>query len=120
MSEPQIELRDVTRTYGEGEALVRALDAVDLTIGEGDFLALAGPSGSGNLAKRVTPQSLRSRAPRPRSGCEPATVWSSSPKGAHPPGLPFVGARPASPEIGPRRRRRRRPYVAKLDSTVRI
>ncbi len=47
MSEPQIELRDVTRTYGEGEALVRALDAVDLTIGEGDFLALAGPSGSG-------------------------------------------------------------------------
>ncbi len=47
MTDPQIELRDVTRTYGEGEALVRALDAVDLAIGAGDFLALAGPSGSG-------------------------------------------------------------------------
>ncbi len=47
MTETQIELRDVTRTYGEGEALVRALDAVDLAIGPGDFLALAGPSGSG-------------------------------------------------------------------------
>ncbi len=47
MTEPQIELPEVTRTYGEGEALVRALDAVDLAIGAGDFLALAGPSGSG-------------------------------------------------------------------------
>ncbi len=47
MPDPQIELRGVTRTYGEGKALVRALDAVDLVIGEGDFLALAGPSGSG-------------------------------------------------------------------------
>ncbi len=47
MTEAQIELRDVTRTYGEGEALVRALDAVDLAIASGDFLALAGPSGSG-------------------------------------------------------------------------
>ncbi len=47
MTDVQIELRDVTRTYGEGEALVRALDAVDLAIGSGDFLALAGPSGSG-------------------------------------------------------------------------
>ncbi len=47
MTDTQIELRGVTRTYGEGEALVRALDAVDLSIGKGDFLALAGPSGSG-------------------------------------------------------------------------
>ena len=47
MMDSQIELRDVTRTYGEGEALVRALDRVDLTIDSGAFLALAGPSGSG-------------------------------------------------------------------------
>ena len=47
MTDTQIELHDVTRTYGEGEALVRALDAVDLEIGAGEFLALAGPSGSG-------------------------------------------------------------------------
>ncbi len=47
MTDPQIQLRGITRTYGEGEALVRALDAVDLTIEAGEFLALAGPSGSG-------------------------------------------------------------------------
>ena len=47
MTETQIELRDVTRTYGVGEALVKALDAVDLDIVPGEFLALAGPSGSG-------------------------------------------------------------------------
>ena len=47
MTSTQIELRDVTRTYGEGEALVKALDAVDLDIVSGEFLALAGPSGSG-------------------------------------------------------------------------
>ena len=47
MERPQIELRHVTRTYGEGSAEVRALDDVDLEIRPGDFLALAGPSGSG-------------------------------------------------------------------------
>jgi putative ABC transport system ATP-binding protein len=47
MTDSQIELRGVTRTYGEGEALVRALDAVDLGVAAGEFLALAGPSGSG-------------------------------------------------------------------------
>ncbi|MBN9885830.1 ABC transporter ATP-binding protein [Pelagibaca abyssi] len=42
-----IALRDVSRVYGEGEAEVRALDGVDLTIGEGEFIAIMGPSGSG-------------------------------------------------------------------------
>src|SRR5439155_1707288 len=35
------------RRYGEGEAAVRALDGVDLTIAEQDSLALLGRSGSG-------------------------------------------------------------------------
>ena len=47
MMDSQIQLVGITRTYGEGEALVRALDTVDLTIQAGEFLALAGPSGSG-------------------------------------------------------------------------
>ena len=42
-----IQLRDVTRVYGEGEAAVRALDGIDLDVAYGSFLALMGPSGSG-------------------------------------------------------------------------
>jgi putative ABC transport system ATP-binding protein len=37
----------LTKTYGRGDALVRALDGVDLDIAEGRFTAIMGPSGSG-------------------------------------------------------------------------
>ena len=47
MTTPQIRLRGVTRVYGEGQALVRALAGVDLDIDEGEFVAIMGPSGSG-------------------------------------------------------------------------
>ncbi len=42
-----IELRGVSKIYGMGESEVRALDGVDLTIDEGEFVAVMGPSGSG-------------------------------------------------------------------------
>ncbi|GJL92640.1 MacB family efflux pump subunit [Hyphococcus sp.] len=42
-----IELKNVTRVYGHGEAKVRALDGVDLTIEAGEFVAIVGQSGSG-------------------------------------------------------------------------
>ncbi|MGF1580718.1 MAG: ABC transporter ATP-binding protein [Gemmataceae bacterium] len=42
-----IEFRNVFKIYGEANAEVRALDGVDLEIGEGDFVAVMGPSGSG-------------------------------------------------------------------------
>jgi putative ABC transport system ATP-binding protein len=38
---------DLHRTYGTGEAEVRALDGVDVAIGEQRFVAVMGPSGSG-------------------------------------------------------------------------
>ncbi len=44
---PLIELRSIERTYGGGESLVRALDQVDLTISQGEFVAVMGASGSG-------------------------------------------------------------------------
>ena len=46
-SDPLLALDRVSRHYGQGEALVKALDQVDLSIEAGEFLALMGPSGSG-------------------------------------------------------------------------
>ena len=42
-----IEIRDVTKSYEMGGEHVLALDGVNLTVEEGDFLAVTGPSGSG-------------------------------------------------------------------------
>ncbi len=42
-----IELRGVTRVYRSGDAEVRALDAVDLRVARGAFVAIMGASGSG-------------------------------------------------------------------------
>ena len=44
---PSYELERVTRSYGEASTLVVALDALDLTIRSGEFIAIFGPSGSG-------------------------------------------------------------------------
>jgi putative ABC transport system ATP-binding protein len=44
---PSYELTSVSRSFGEGSARVVALDALDLTIGRGEFVAVFGPSGSG-------------------------------------------------------------------------
>jgi len=44
---PVIHLEGVTKVYGQGEAEVRALRGIDLTIFQGEFIAVMGPSGSG-------------------------------------------------------------------------
>jgi len=44
---PLIELKRVTKVYGEGATALQALKGVDLTIEAGDFVAIMGPSGSG-------------------------------------------------------------------------
>ncbi len=44
---PVIELKDVSKLYGFGDATTVALDEVGLTIETGQFVAIMGPSGSG-------------------------------------------------------------------------
>jgi putative ABC transport system ATP-binding protein len=44
---PAVSLDGVTKTYGGGEAAVRALDDVSLAFESGTFTAIMGPSGSG-------------------------------------------------------------------------
>ncbi|HKU18171.1 MAG TPA: ABC transporter ATP-binding protein [Candidatus Saccharimonadales bacterium] len=44
---PIIELQDVSKLYGFGDATTVALDGVNLSIDEGEFIAVMGPSGCG-------------------------------------------------------------------------
>lgn len=47
MSSKLIELQGITKSYSMGKNLFWALKGIDLTVEEGDFLAIMGPSGSG-------------------------------------------------------------------------
>jgi putative ABC transport system ATP-binding protein len=44
---PVLDVRTVTKVYGEGEATVHALRGVSLTVERGDYVAIMGSSGSG-------------------------------------------------------------------------
>ena len=64
MTEPIIRLDGVTKDYGEGKVVTRALRGVDLKIDGGEFAAVAGPSGSG----KSTLLNIVSGLDRPTSG----------------------------------------------------
>ncbi len=42
-----LEIKNLTKTYGKGDTMVRALDNVSFTVKKGEFVAIVGPSGSG-------------------------------------------------------------------------
>jgi len=47
MSENVLQARGLSKTFGRGEGLVRAVDEVDLEVGAGETVAVMGPSGCG-------------------------------------------------------------------------
>ena len=47
MTDLAISARDVSKTYAQGEAAMRALDSVDVDVRRGELVLLMGPSGSG-------------------------------------------------------------------------
>lgn len=59
-----VEMKNVAKYFGEGSSKVKALDGVDLTIQEGEFVAIVGPSGSG----KSTMMNLIGCLDRPTSG----------------------------------------------------
>ena len=42
-----VKLENVSRIYGKGDLIIKAVDDVSITINEGEFAAIVGPSGSG-------------------------------------------------------------------------
>jgi len=44
---PVIELAKLTKVFGHEDTTINALDGIDLTIDEGEFVAIMGPSGCG-------------------------------------------------------------------------
>ena len=42
-----LRVENLTKTYGKGDTLVRALDNVSFSVEKGEFIAIIGPSGSG-------------------------------------------------------------------------
>jgi putative ABC transport system ATP-binding protein len=59
-----VAVRNVTKTYAQGEAAMRALDGVDLDVARGELVLLMGPSGSG----KTTLLSVMGCILRPTSG----------------------------------------------------
>ena len=59
-----VETQNLTRHYQMGEAVVRAIDGVSISVSEGEFLALLGTSGSG----KSTLLNLIAGLDRPTSG----------------------------------------------------
>ena len=64
MQQPVAELRGISKIYGSGDLEVKALDQLNLTVREGDYLAVMGASGSG----KSTAMNILGCLDRPTSG----------------------------------------------------
>ena len=64
MKQPVAELKGISKIYGSGDLEVKALDQLNLTVQEGDYLAVMGASGSG----KSTAMNILGCLDRPTSG----------------------------------------------------
>ena len=64
MQQPVAELKGISKIYGSGDLEVKALDQLNLTVQEGDYLAVMGASGSG----KSTAMNILGCLGRPTSG----------------------------------------------------
>ena len=64
MQQPVAELRGISKIYGSGDLEVKALDQLNLTVRERDYLAVMGASGSG----KSTAMNILGCLDRPTSG----------------------------------------------------
>lgn len=64
MTAPFITCRDLSKSYRKGRNIITPLEALDLDVPEGEFLALMGPSGSG----KTTLLNLIAGIDRPSTG----------------------------------------------------
>ena len=64
MQQPVAELRGISKIYGSGDLEVKALDQLNLTVQEGEYLAVMGASGSG----KSTAMNILGCLDRPTSG----------------------------------------------------
>lgn len=64
MHQPVAELRGISKIYGSGDLEVKALDQLNLTVQQGDYLAVMGASGSG----KSTAMNILGCLDRPTSG----------------------------------------------------
>ncbi len=65
MSNIVAKLSNVSKLYGEGDLIVRALDNLNLEVRRGDYLAVMGASGSG----KSTAMNILGCLDRPTNGC---------------------------------------------------
>ncbi len=64
MPEPVVEMRAITKRYGDGLAAVTAVEEIDFELGRGEFVAIRGESGSG----KTTLLQIAGCLDRPTSG----------------------------------------------------
>ncbi|WP_297604513.1 ATP-binding cassette domain-containing protein, partial [uncultured Rothia sp.] len=64
-AQPAVSARNLSKTYGMGEATVHALNNVSVDFEQGKFTAIMGPSGSGKSTLMQTIATLDTPDPNP-------------------------------------------------------